>query len=200
MSLFISQVRLDRIKDPELRVELLKEIKQASRNQAAFSSLELDKFLAISDWYHFALLDLTEIKGFTADFAWIANRLGISKYEAEIAVDRLIRLGLLEKTSANNLKKTKNCRIESIPSSAIRKFHCQMIKKALKSIEEQKFEQRDISGTTFSVDPSKLDEAKKRIREFREEMNEFFSTGKKQNIYQLNIQLFQLDQPTRESL
>ncbi len=190
---FIAQVRLSRLADPERRADLLKEISRLSQKPSSFANLELDKFLIISDWYHFSILELTTVQDFIGTPEWIAERLGISKYAAELALSRLLRLKLLEKTASGKLKKAKDFQLGSTPSSAIRKYHGQMIEKAKASIEGQSFEQRDISGITFSIDPSQLPEAKARIKRFREEMNEFFEQGKKQKVYQMCIQLFQLD-------
>src|SRR4051812_6449760 len=43
-----------------------------------YQRLSEDMFTAISDWHHFAILDLTLIKNFKSDPAWIAKKLDIS--------------------------------------------------------------------------------------------------------------------------
>ena len=63
----------------------------------AYQQMTLDSFALISDWYHYAILELLAIEGFKPDPAWIGKRLGITRSEANIAVERLFRLGLLEK-------------------------------------------------------------------------------------------------------
>jgi hypothetical protein len=50
-----------------------------------------DQFELLSSWYHFAILELVQLKTFEPDGKWISTKLGISVTEANIAVDRLIR-------------------------------------------------------------------------------------------------------------
>src|SRR4051812_6095236 len=59
--------------------------------------LEADRFSVIADWYHFAILSLTEVKNSQPEPRWIAQRLGIQVREAKAAMDRLLRLNLLER-------------------------------------------------------------------------------------------------------
>lgn len=57
--------------------------------------LQADTVKLIADWYHFAILELTNIDGFRSESKWIAKRLGISEFEAQLALDRLQRLNLI---------------------------------------------------------------------------------------------------------
>jgi uncharacterized protein (TIGR02147 family) len=50
----------------------------------------------ISDWYHLSILELLQLPQFQADSRWIARVLGITPDEVNIAVTRLVRLGLLQ--------------------------------------------------------------------------------------------------------
>jgi hypothetical protein len=47
----------------------------------------------ISDWYHFAILDLTRLDDFQPEPAWVSRKLGLTVSEVKIAVERLLRLG-----------------------------------------------------------------------------------------------------------
>ncbi len=51
--------------------------------EQAIQKLAHDTFAVISDWYHYAILELTYIDGFKSDAGWIALRLGISKAQAK---------------------------------------------------------------------------------------------------------------------
>jgi uncharacterized protein (TIGR02147 family) len=53
----------------------------------------------ISDWYHWSILELVRLPEFQPDTRWIARVLGITPDEVNIAVTRLVRLGLLEMRS-----------------------------------------------------------------------------------------------------
>lgn len=102
-----------------------------------FDLLALDSFSVISDWYHYAILDLTCLKSFKNNPKWIAAKLSISEPEARQAVERLIRLGML-KTAGGKLVKAKRFYTnysEGVTSAAHREYQRQVIKKALEAID-----------------------------------------------------------------
>lgn len=51
---------------------------------------------ALAGWEHAAILELTHLHDFRPDSRWIARVLGIAADEVNIALQRLVRLGLLE--------------------------------------------------------------------------------------------------------
>jgi transcriptional regulator with XRE-family HTH domain len=55
----------------------------------------------IANWYHFAILELTRLEEFQCDSRWIARVLDVSVDEVNLAIQRMIRLGLLEMESAD---------------------------------------------------------------------------------------------------
>jgi len=48
-----------------------------------FLDLEIERYRAISQWYHLAILDLTTIQGFKNNTAWIAKKLRITRIHIE---------------------------------------------------------------------------------------------------------------------
>ena len=50
-----------------------------------YQQVSLDAFNVISDWYHYAILELTTVKKFKPSEKWIAKSLGISVSEVNIA-------------------------------------------------------------------------------------------------------------------
>lgn len=52
----------------------------------------------LSDWRHFAILELTRLDSFQTDSRWIARVLGSSPDEIDVAIQRLLRFGLLQMT------------------------------------------------------------------------------------------------------
>ncbi len=158
------------------------------------SALTLDAFEAISDWHHYAIRELTRVKGFKADPSWIAARLGISPESAESSLERLLRLGLLKKDERGRVTKAETLITtpSDQPSRALRNFHSQMIAKALEALNAQPVDERDITAITMPVNRAKLDLMKKELRDFRHRMAKLFGTPEASDVYQLNIQLFNL--------
>ena len=171
-----------------------------ARNE--YKSVDLEIFQMISDWYHYAILELSTCRGFKPTSDYVAKRLRISKLEASSALARLVRLGLLEKKQGT-LKKTD--RFIATPtdkaSRALRNFHLQMIEKAKSALEEQPVETRDITGITVAIDAKKLDLAKTEIQKFRQRLAKIMDSDRADQVYQLNIQFFSLSEiPKKEAL
>lgn len=57
---------------------------------------DLDTFQLLCVRHHYAILELIQVQGFKTDSRWIAKTLGIAVEDVNIALQRLLRLGLLE--------------------------------------------------------------------------------------------------------
>ena len=150
----------------------------------------------ISDWYHIAILALMDSNEFESDVKWIAERLNIHEKVAEQAIERLIAVGAIQKQN-ENLISTGNLFVDpkDIPSSAVKEFHHQIIKKANDAIDIQGLDNRDVASLVMCFDKNKMKQAKERIKKFREEFEVEFAPEKKaseQEVYALGIQFFQL--------
>lgn len=166
-----------------------------------FVPLQLEAFQVIANWYHYALLELTYCKDFQPSPRWIAERLGIPKEDAEKALGRLLKLGLLKKTRTGYAKTEAFIATPSDkPSAALRSFHAQLLEKAKDSLETQDIKDRDITGTTMSIDPELLPQVKKEIRDFRHRLAKLVAKQKKPptKVYHLGVQFFELTKTKSE--
>lgn len=157
--------------------------------------LTLDLFRAVADWYCFAIVSLADCEGFSWKPSWIARRLGISETEARLALERLERIGLIERSNGK-LSVTKDYVLSpsGIPSEAIRAYHRQILERAIQALDSQPVAKREISGAGFAVDPKHLPSIKKDISEFLDRTVAKYSKGRKLEVYQLEVALFQLTQ------
>jgi uncharacterized protein (TIGR02147 family) len=57
--------------------------------------LASDTASLVADWEHYAILELVRLREFRPDSRWVARVLGISVDEVNVALQRLLRLGLL---------------------------------------------------------------------------------------------------------
>lgn len=184
--------------DPERAGHFLETIHQsrkshtpvAARSSGRYAPLDMDQFQSIADPLHFSILSLLELDEFDGSLREAAKRLGISPVEARAAVERLERLGLLE--SAPKLRLTRSPGLTTshdVQSAALRHAHRKVLEEAAASLDEVAVELRDLTSITMAIDPARLPEAKKRLRELRRSLSEFLEGGKKQEVYRLNIQL-----------
>jgi len=162
-----------------------------------FLELKQDQFDVVAGWHHFAIVELSDLKDFKQNPTWIAKKLDISVMQAEQALERLIRIGLLKEKEGRLQKATPHYRIQDVPSTAIVSFHQHHLESAQKALVTQAFEERDFSGTTVSVPVEKLPEIKELIREFRSKLNQYCSSKTNPDaVYHLAVQFYRLDKDT----
>ncbi|MEE6251418.1 MAG: TIGR02147 family protein [Bdellovibrionota bacterium] len=162
--------------DPK-QSELFCQKNEISKNRKR-SELEIsmDNFEAISQWYHFAILELIKTQNFNRDPKWIAKRLGIKSLEAKLALERLMRLELVREDENGKLV-VGNTSFSTLnheyTSSALKKLQKQILEKAQLALEETTFEQRLQTTITVAVDSKKLNLIKEKILNFQAELNEY---------------------------
>lgn len=192
--LFINLVRLEQIKNPDSKRILQKEIDQLLKRQVNFKLLSEDVFKIVSEWHYFAIIELTSLKDFKNNSRWISRKLKISEIEVELALEKLIRVGLLVEENGQLKKTEKNYIFENVPSAAIRKHHHGTLELAQKALEEQDMSQREFFTVCFPMDPRLLPEAKRKIREFSEDLMREMEESNPLAIYKVAVQMFRLDQ------
>ena len=89
-----------------------------------------DTSAVISEWHHYAILELTRLQHFKPDSRWIARVLGIEADLVNLALSRLLRLGLLEMVARRPMDRplgqynVKPCRIQPGSRRAARRSKC----------------------------------------------------------------------------
>ena len=164
--------------------------------------LEIDQrnFEILSNPLHFDILSLIETDDFHSDISWIAQRLGQSTAEVRLCLERLVEAELIlseEKqwtlASAGQFRTS-----DGVASSAIRKTHRKILQDTSRALEEKvDLELRDITAMCLAIDPEKMAEAKKMIRDFKNQFSKVMESGKKKEVYRLGIQFLPVTQ--RES-
>lgn len=158
-----------------------------------------EKFKAISEWQHLAIMNLTCLKNFKNSFDWIAKRLGITKACAEQSVKRLLDLGLLVKDPVKGLVETDLNLYIGVKQSEpeMRNYERSLIEKALRELEKTEtadFNLRLINGINFPVASDSIPEIREMILEFQRKIIQYVKDHPSDEVYQLNCQLFPLTQ------
>lgn len=158
-----------------------------------YSLVTEDAFAYISNWYHYAILELTYVESFESDPSWIARTLGISVTEAKIALERLLRLGLLKEE--DGVYKKTNQFITNIPkagysSNPQKELQRQILQKALLALDSVDPTDRDMTSMTMAIDVDRLPEAREVITKFRRELCALLENGEQTRVYNLGIQLY----------
>ena len=154
----------------------------------------------ITNWEYYAILSLMNTDDFVSDATWIAKRLGITLEASQKCIDNLLQIGIVgwQEGRLVRLRSSLTTTVD-IPSKALREAHHNHIKKAAHSLENIAVEMRDFSSITMPMDPERLPEAKKIITRFRRSLTSLMESGKKKEVYTLNIQLYPLSVPMEKA-
>jgi uncharacterized protein (TIGR02147 family) len=189
-------------KNPEVRESLIRRLQRLNPVRQSFQDLSVDYFRQISEWYHSAILELVYIQDFEMTPENVARRLQISKVEADLAIDRLLRLELLAKDEAGRFQRNQpDLQVKSPEqNAAMRKFYRQMMNKASVALEEQTPSERWSGYETLPI-------AEEALPEIRDACDEFFDKviriskkhQKTKNVYHLLLHFFNLTHGPRAS-
>ena len=158
-----------------------------------YRELAMDQFELISNWYYYAILSLAHIRGNRLDPKWIAQRLGIQKTLAEKSVDRLLRLGLIQKKGRGFFQTDGPIWVSTQKnSSAIRKFHGDVLRKAQETLQEQSAPLERFTSMVLAVDEKNIEKGRNQIRKLREKVAHALEKGNPNCVYALAIQLIPL--------
>lgn len=196
---FVNQVRAHHSKSPWIR-ERARRALDTLDGKPETKTLDLDRFNQVADWHHGAIVELIggrDAGGMSA--SEIARRLGVNPNVARSAIQRLMRLGVLEKKPGGGWKRATeslHATPTDVPSDAIKRHHDQVLDRAKRALFEQPVAARDFSTLTLLVDSARIEEAKRLIRDFRREFNHRMkpSPDAGDRVYALAIQFFGLDQ------
>jgi DNA-binding transcriptional regulator YdaS (Cro superfamily) len=160
--------------------------------------LTSDTLAALEHPYAFAILELIHVADFTPDSRWIAARLGIDVDTVNVALHRLVSLGLLRMQS-------RNVWVDCIPN-AVGAFdeltetqafevHQQAGTGWGRAIRSVPSHARELSSTTVAVHSSALPRAIDLITKCRQQLLDMLQEDTADEVYQLEIALFPITAP-----
>jgi uncharacterized protein (TIGR02147 family) len=155
-------------------------------------------------WYYAALRQILSIIPFRGDYASLARMTvpAITPGEAKKGVALLCKLGLVKKLEdgafqvADKFLSTG----EGWLSIGVRRFQQETIGLAHRALDTVPRDQRDISTVTVTLSKQGFDEARKRIRRFRQDMLELVNmNGDPAGVYHVNVQMIPIGRLTEGS-
>ena len=156
--------------------------------------LDESYFKIISEWEHFAVLELFNIPSFQKSKEDIAQRLDLNLNRVDVVISNLTLASLISIDKSGQFYKIHSDvkTTDNIKSQALRDSHKETMLMGIQKIDEIQMELRDFSSVTLVLDPQKLNEAKQIIKEFRKKMSSLSTQDNPQEVYQLAIQFFPL--------
>ena len=187
-------VQFENERSEELKATILTRL-QTLKPREQIRDLSIDAFKSIADWFHLPIIEMTQLKGFGFNPSSVAAALGISVIEAEVAMERLERLELIEKDIKGKYRKVSPRFItkSSISNDAFKRFNKSFLEKAIESLDTQTPQERLSGSETFAFSKSKLKEANQITEEYFNRMVALADESKDADeIYHLAVHLFQI--------
>lgn len=183
--------------------DVIKQLFARSSDGSAAAKYEMsshDEYVALTHWYHIAILDFLSCKNFKPNPKWIARKLGITENTVNEAVDRLVRLNLI-RMEKNKWIKTKGHLLFTMQKSKdyVVAFNKEMMEQARIYYRAHAYthgpEVRLNSGATIATNPENIKKARAYISEMICKVSEILTEGECTEVYQLNVQMFPLTNP-----
>jgi uncharacterized protein (TIGR02147 family) len=181
-------------------IEALASAEFASERDAELSGvveLARDVAAALSGGPDYAILELVRLPSFRPNSRWIARVLGIEVDEVNVALQRLLRLGLLEMSAPDRwvaLCGDTTASVAGFAQAAIERLEaaaCSLSTAAAASDAARAI--REHSSTTLAVDTRRLPEALACIAAFQKELVELLErSDARDDVYRLEVHFFPL--------
>lgn len=170
--------------------ELAKERIEKLRRSKLLLELQVDQFKIIADWYHPAILELTQLSTFENNYHWIANKLGLTYAQTKTAVERLKKVGLIQILADGQWQVNPDAyQTFSKSSSAVKQFHTEVLEKSLHSVKNDLPNDREMQAMILAIPKSELSNFSAKMRDFLRECWEDINGIPKDELYSFSIQL-----------
>ncbi|MFW7382211.1 MAG: TIGR02147 family protein [Oligoflexus sp.] len=131
------------------------------RHLRRFEPLQSEFFKALSSWYHLAIIELQKLSECKWDASWIARQLGIEAQEAEEAMKRLSRLGLISQGESSQLAQPPAAILNGVSGAMTtecnKSLHRGFLEKVRELVGKNDPKQSNYSFAV-AIDSSKLDQ------------------------------------------
>ena len=186
---------LENEKDPEFRESVLKELQGLRPGKRPIHDLSLDHYKQISEWHHSVILEMVYLPDFVFTSENIAKRLSLKKLEVDLALERLLRLELLQQDEHGKFFRPKQDILfrSAEKNEAMRKLYRQMLEKISDALETQAPGERYSGYETLPFSPEAMPEMAALFNDFFEraiEVSRKYPT--KKNVYHLALHFFNL--------
>lgn len=173
----------------------LAKVRATARTLESKSRLALEKFQVISEWQHFAIIELIDISSQYHSFEALGKSLGIGTKKARESIQRLEKLNLVD---CHELPWKVNVGVTLsgggvTVDKALREAHAQILQKAIQALETQPVTERESQSIIFAIDDRKIPEMKE---EFHKILARFAmkhsEVSNKNSVYCMSSHLFSL--------
>jgi uncharacterized protein (TIGR02147 family) len=163
-------------------------------SQGEIKQLAHDTVSLISNIYHYSILELIRLPEFKPDSRWIARVLNLRVDEVNLALARLLRLGLLEMVEAEKWVDTSGSTTtsaEDFANAAIQHLAQQVRNLSSMAVRQGADALRERHATTLAIKRERLEAARAVIAKMEQELIECLATeDERGEVYQLEVKLY----------
>ncbi len=156
---------------------------EPSTKDEFFAQIKDSDVEQIPEWYDTAILEQLTVTGFKATRKRLAQVFELNELQIDAALGRLKKIGLIEISKFGIVRDLTSGQTSTITPTATtatkRKIQKQFLEKAIRSIDLDPIDSRDMTTITCATNPNKIPEAKERIKQFRRELADFLTSGRK---------------------
>jgi uncharacterized protein (TIGR02147 family) len=153
--------------------------------------LASDTASLVADWEHYAILELVRLREFRPDSRWVARVLGLSVDEVNVALQRLLRLGLLTMDGPDcwtDRSGDTTASVRGFTRAALQRLVDQSRERLLETVGNPATGRCVFSETTLAVPSDRVAEIAERIERFRREIHGIVRrAGPPDEVYRLEI-------------
>ncbi len=154
------------------------------------------RFDYFSRWYYPIIREVIALEGFVPNLDWIARKIKIPIDHDQLleSIHTLERIGMIEKVAGGWRQKEEHVTTDKeVSSDIVMIYHEELLHLSRKALSLAP-EERDFSSMTMSLSEKQFEWLKKRLGEFRDEIQNHFQSAEEpsQHVAQLNMQLFNL--------
>jgi uncharacterized protein (TIGR02147 family) len=166
------------------------------RPKVKLSGLEKHQYDFFKKRHYVVIREMAALPGFKNDPEWIAKHLSppIQPEEAKEAVEALVKLRLLSVNEKGNLYQTDPSITThpEVDSYDLFLLYLDMISMAKQALVRVLPDMRDFSSLTIPLPKSRIDDVKRKILEFRQDLIDYVSKMEPDyhEVFQMNVQLF----------
>lgn len=167
--------------------------------QLVHEELAAEMFQIVKDWHHAALREYARAQGAKFSVEAAAKYFSLPVKLLRDSLESMEKVGLMKRTRAGRWlpsEPTLHAPV-GVPSMAKKMHHLQLMNIAQRAYLTQDFNRRDYMSSILAVDPEKIPEAKKLIREFHENMNKLLAGSPpagRAEVFGFVTQLFSFEQ------
>lgn len=158
-----------------------------------YRQLQDDQFHMLSDWPHFAILNLVKSENCVHRPSWFAKQLNLPLKTIHQVLERLLRLEMLVYKNKKYVRSSPHWKTsDDILNLSIQRSNLEDLDRIREQVVDLSVHERDLTSLTMLLDPKKMAIFKKWIRDAQDQFAHKFETTQSSSAFRLTVALFPL--------